>query len=366
MAASDNKRNTVRPASFLEDPTAIFSSVKVFFKRFQFGAKAQLAFLEDLHTLVADGIPPNKAIDMMTQVTSGISREVARSLSQKISEGQPLADGMREWFAVNIVEIIRVGEDGGALAQTMKSAINSLGQSSSTMGALIGAVVYPLMVICMASAIMIYLNGTVFEQFKTIKPIEEWPQAGRTLVDTANLIRGWWWLVLLGLVVIVFVLRKIMANYAGELRPLLDKVPPFSIYKQMVAARFLETLGLLVSNGVVFKNALKVMQYQANPYLISHLIVMEHLLSMGRGNVADVLSTGLVKDEDVLRLRVMAEVKGFEHGLVRMGVLGAEQTTQTLKLVGKIIGGILLAVGALLIIIIVKGIFLTGMSMGSA
>jgi type II secretory pathway component PulF len=350
---------------FFENPAGGFQNLGRSIKHLQFGGKAQLAFLEDLHTLVADGIPPNRAIEMMTKVTTGISRDVADSLAQKISEGQPLADGMREWFAINIVEIIRVGEEGGALAQTMKSAINSLGQSSSTLGALIGAVLYPLMVIIMACGIMIYLNTTVFTQFRAIKPMSQWPQAGRTLVETANFIQSWWWLSILGLIAIIFIIRKVMANYSGELRSLLDKVPPFSFYRQMVAARFLETLGLLVSNGVVFKNALKVMQYQANPYLASHLIMMEHLLSMGRGNVADVLSTGLVRDEDVLRLRVMAEVKGFEHGLVRMGVLGAEQMTRTLKLIGKIIGGILLAVGAILIIIIVKGIFLTGMSMGS-
>ena len=91
---------------------------------------------------------------------------------------------------------------------------------------------------------------------------------------------------------------------------------------------------------------------------------MEHFLGMGKANIADVLSTGLIDDADILRLRVMAEVKGFEHGLVRMGVRGSEQTTQTLKIISKILGGILLAVGAFLIIIIIRGIYLTGMSMG--
>jgi type II secretory pathway component PulF len=127
----------------------------------------------------------------------------------------------------------------------------------------------------------------------------------------------------------------------------------------------METLGLLVASGVVFKGAIKVMQYQANPYVASHLSMMEHLLSKGKGNIADVLSTGLIKKEDVLRLRVMAEVKGFEHGLVRMGVHGAEETTKTLKFVGKMFGGALLGVGAYLIITIIRGIYLTGMAMGA-
>src|SRR5690348_9009979 len=88
------------------------------FKRWQFGNKAQLAFLEDLYLLINDGIPANRAVEMMASVTTGLTHEVAESLSYKIAQGQPLADGMQEWFATNVVEIIRVGEAGGALAQT--------------------------------------------------------------------------------------------------------------------------------------------------------------------------------------------------------------------------------------------------------
>lgn len=343
----------------------IVTSVLQNIKHMQFGTKAQLAFLEDLYVLVSDGIPPNRAIDMMTQVTKGISKEVAYSISQKISEGQPLADGMREWFSPSVIEVIRVGEEGGALAETMKSSINSLTQQTGIWGAFIGAVTYPLMVIALACAIIVYLNTSVFIQFKLIKPIEQWPQAGRDLITVATVIEDWWWLVILIVIGIVLVTRRMMSNYTGGLRPLLDQYPPFSLYRRFVAARLLETLGLLVANGVVFKSAIKVMQFQANPYLLSHLVMMEHFLSMGKGNIADVLSTGLVEEQDILRLRVMAEVKGFEHGLVRMGLNGSIQTAKTLKLIGKLLGGLLLAVGAGLIILIIRGIYLTGMSMGS-
>ena len=58
-----------------------------------------------------------------------------------------------------------------------------------------------------------------------------------------------------------------------------------------------------------------------------------------------------------------ADVKGFENGLIRMGIRGSEQNTRVLKLITRIFGGVLLAIGALLIMIIIRGIYLTGMSM---
>jgi toxin co-regulated pilus biosynthesis protein E len=319
-----------------------FAKVAYTFKRWQFGNKMQLAFLEDLYLLINDGIPANRAIDMMSQVTGGLTREVAYSISQKIGEGQPLADGMEEWFAMNVVEIIRVGEAGGALSQTIKSAINMLSQRGIATSAFFGAVTYPLFVISIACIVIVYLNNSVFVQFRMIKPMSMWPESGRRLVELATLIQEWWWVVVLVVLAVLLIFRRLFANYTGQWRPLLDKVPPFSFYRRFVSARALETLGLLVANGVVFKSAIKVMQYQANPYLHSHLVMMEHRLSMGKTNIADVLDTGLVEDQDLMRLRVMAEVKGFEH-----------------------VGGFILAIGALLIIVIIQGIYLTGMSLGT-
>ncbi len=59
-----------------------FAKATMAIKHWQFGNKMQLAFLEDLYLLINDGIPANRAVDMMSQVTAGITREVAYSISQ--------------------------------------------------------------------------------------------------------------------------------------------------------------------------------------------------------------------------------------------------------------------------------------------
>lgn len=344
---------------------ALVSNLKKSLRYFNFGNKKQLAFLEDLYLLIRDGIPANRAIEMMAQSTTGITQEVALFLSKKISEGKPLADGMLNWFSPNIVEIIRVGEEGGALTETMQSAIKSLSQRSSAISAFVSALVYPIFVITIACIVIVYLQGSVFNQFLLIKPIDQWPDAGIQLLKVASWIKKGWWIFILFCIFIFFAIKNILENYTGEFRASLDGIPPFSLYRQLISARMLETLGLLVSNGVVFKTAIKVMQYQGNPYMNYHLTQMEHLLGMGKTNIADVLATGLISHEDLMRLRVMAEVKGFEHGLIRMGVRGSENAAQTLTLISKVLGGLLLCMGTGLIILILRGIYLTGMSMGT-
>lgn len=348
-----------------QEAKALVARLYLGFKRWRFSGKLQLAFLEDLYLLINDGIPANKAVEMMAQVTTGLTREVALAITNRIAQGQTMSSGMKDWFAPSVVEIIRVGESGGALAQTMQSAISSLSQKGVAMSAFVGKVSYPLIVIVMACIIIIYLDSSVFTQFKLIKPVEQWPEAGRSLLSIATLIKYWWWGFILSVILAMLGMKRILSHYVGEFRPFLDNYPPFKFYRKLVASRLLETLGLLVANGVVFKSALKVMQYQADPYMGWHLKQMEQLLGRGKSNIADVLDTGLIEHQNLMRLRIMAEVKGFEHGLVRMGVRGAEEATATLKVIAAIVGGVLLAIGGYLILMIIRGIFMTGMAMGS-
>ena len=327
--------------------------------------KAQLAYLEDLYVLINDGIPANRAVEMMAQVTTGITHDVSETLTNKIAQGQPLAEGMKEWFAPNVVEIIRVGETGGALGQTLQSAISMLSQQGVAMSAFFGAVTYPLVVLMVGCLVVVYIDYSVFPAFEVVKPRSQWPDAGRQLATLAMLIKYWWWLLFLIIAAIVMVFRKLFSSYVGEFRPNLDKYPPFSLYRRLICARVLETLGLLVANGVVFKASLKVMQNAANPYTLWHLQKMEDLLSKGKSNIGDVLDTGLVTRQDLMRLRVMAEVKGFEHGLVRMGVKGTEDATASLKSISRALGMFFLILSCFLIVAIIRGIFITAQSLAN-
>ena len=333
------------------------------FKHFQFSSKAQLGFLEDLYVLINDGIPANRAVDMVTEASPGVAHEVGLTILEAIAAGQPLAEGMRPWFAPNVVELVRIGESGGALAQTIKSAINMLQQRGVAMSSFIVAVTYPIIVLFFACILIMFLDNQVFSQFRTMKPEDRWPDAGKRLVWLSKNIRKWWWLAIIFVVAIVIIFGRIMTSYTGALRATLDRYPPFSFYRKFTAAHVLQTLGILVANGVVFKAALHTMNYSANPYLTYHLSQMEEQLSMGKSNIADVLETGLIDKNDLIRLRVMAEVKGFEHGLVRLGLKAAEDATNTLKLVSRIVGFIFLALDGYLIIMILLGLFLTAQSM---
>ena len=141
-------------------------------------------------------------------------------------------------------------------------------------------------------------------------------------------------------------LIRLSTDLTGQPRRIYDRVFILSLYRDVTAARFMEILGLLISNGIVLEKALSIMRSRANDYLAWHIYQMEIRLSGGRENVAEVLDTGLIQKSDILRLRVIAKGRGFEHALVRLGQFAADRTDKKVQLTGRFIGIVLMAAGA--------------------
>lgn len=330
-----------------------------------FGRKLQLSFLEDLSSLINDGVPAAQAIETIGHITTGAMREMTEDITRCIAAGKPLADGMIGWFPQTIVEIIRTGEEGGSLAETINASARALGQQSSAMASLLNSTLYPVAVISMALGVSVFIKRSVLGSFENIKPLSTWPDIGQTLYHLASFVESWWWLVLVGLVVGLFLLLNLLRNMTGKARLVIDHIPLIRLYRDTIAARLMETLGLLITNGIVLNRALALMQSKATPYLTWHLGTMELRLSGGRDNIADVLDTGLLSRPNILRLRVIAKGKGFEHALIRLGKQAAERNAKTIMTTGKLVGGVALAAGAGLAAFIIFAIYAVGSFVGS-
>lgn len=329
-------------------------------QRFQFNRKYQQAFLEDFAALIEDGVPANQAIDVIIGVSGGITQKVAEAISLSLAKGQSIADGMQDWFSHTVVEVIRVGESNGALPQTLRAAANSYTQYISALNSFLVSTLYPLSVVVMALGVMVFIKGSVLHSFAEIKPVAQWPGVSQTLYRTATIIEMGWWLILITVVLSGVIINNLLKNVTGETRRWIDDIPIVSLYRESIAARFMETLGLLVCNGVIVRQALSTMQYDASPYLSWHLLQMEYNLSGGQENMGDVLDTNLLNLGDLMRLRVVAMSKGFGEALVSLGAQARQRTAKRIDRLGKILGALLLGTGAMLAMSIIFGIYSVG------
>lgn len=328
--------------------------------RWQFTRKRQVAFLEDLCSLVDDGVPVSQAIETIAEISEGVSKKVAEHIGRCLAQGQLLADGMQGFFNHAIVEVVRAGENGGNLPASLRAALNSFSEQASAFSVVINSLVYPSCVIVLALIVVVFIKNSVLVDFAKIKPVYSWPETGRNLYFFAVLIERWWWLLLFMLVGVIFVMARILKTLTGESRRFLDSFPLLSLYREIVAARFMETLGLLISNGIVLKQALSVMHNGSSPYLSWHLLQMEARLSSGQENIAEVLNTDLIERNDLIRLRVVARGKNFETALISLGRQANKRNIKSINMLGRVLAGMMLIGGAFIAAMVVLGIYSIG------
>ena len=330
------------------------------FQKAEFGRKNQQAFLEDLSSLVKDGVPASQAIRLIEETTQGVTKDVAHAIAQGLAEGQPLAFGMKEWFSPATAEIIRAGESSGTLAEAMESAAQALAQQTGAMGDFINSALYPLVVFTASIIMLIFVKSSVLANFTSFKPVSQWPNVGQTLYYLGNFLQEWWWLVLVFIGAFAFALYELLQQLIGPSRMWVDAIPLLNLYREMTAARFMETLGLLLKNGVALNKSLHIMHQDAQPYLAWHLWMMEIRLADGKENVADVLDTGLIHHDDLMRLKVVALGKGFEHALCSLGHKANTKAAGKVIRAGKIVGALFLITGAVTAATVVFGIYSIG------
>lgn len=232
--------------------------------------------------------------------------------------------------------------------------------SAQVTGTSCQSMLYPFVVFVVALIMLVVIKTSVLTNFAEIKSIYQWPPIGQQLYALANFIQYWWWFVGFLVLAVIVGTYYMLQNFTGTTRHTIDNMPVLSLYRRLTAARFMETLGLLVTNGVSLRESLQIIHRHAQPYLSWHLMLMEFRLSGGKENIADVLDTQLLNRDDLIRLRVMAKGKGFETALVSLGRRALQRYGQSVSLTVRIFGGGLLCVGALVAAMIVFGIYSVG------
>lgn len=338
----------------------VFNKMVKKLKVLSFRPKQQQQFLEDLSELVLDGVPMRRAVDIIANTATDITKEVAEDILVAFGQGKLLAECLQGWLSNQIAEIIRAGEEGGTLSEALKAAAETLERQNNAVATLLSSITYPLVVLAAGLAVAIFINHSIFTSFRSIMPMNLWPPVGQDVAAMANFVQHWWFVVLLGVIAVIIAVAYMLENYVGEFRNTIDNIPLLNLYRKQNSARLMQSLGMLMLNGVVFKKAIKILQYSANPYLSWHLFSIEHRLGTGQENIADVLDTGLIDKHDLMRLRIVAHGRGFEHAVKRQGERAQKQSDLMILRAARILGGVLLVCGAMLAIFMILGVYNVG------
>ena len=224
-------------------------------------------FTRQLATLLRAGMPLLRGLEVLArQERNPVFRRVIENIGERIKSGGTLSAAMAghpRVFDRLYLNMIKAGEAGGVLDAVLDRLARFQEKSLQLRGKITAAMLYPLIVLMVAVAILAGLLVFVVPKFKQIfadllkgAPL---PPLTQAVLNVSDAVRGHLFITT-GLVVLGILATKLFRRTATGAR-LLDtltiRVPWFGpIVLKAIVARFGRTLGTLLSSGVPILPAL--------------------------------------------------------------------------------------------------------------
>ena len=257
------------------------------FQRKTIKPKLLMIFTRQLATLIDSGLPLLRSLTVLSkQERDAVLRTTINKLSDGVQGGGTFSDALSQHPAIFndlYVNMVRAGELGGVLEVVLSRLAEFQEKATKIRNKVTAAMVYPIIVMIMAIAIMVFLLVFIVPKFEAIfhDMLGDKPLPGVTLfvIGVSRFVQDHY-LVLLG-TVIAIVAGYRFANRSKGGRATIDRfklyIPLFGdLLRKTAISRFSRTLGTLVTSGVPILQALNITRETAGNMVIANAISQVH------------------------------------------------------------------------------------------
>jgi type IV pilus assembly protein PilC len=236
------------------------------FKRVK-GAELTIA-TRQLSTMISSGMSLLRALYVLEEQTDSEKlREALVQVRKDVEAGLSLSGALRrhpDIFNELYVAMVAAGESGGILEATLHRIADQLEKDDALRRQVRAAMVYPTLIGSFAVVVLIALVAFLVPVFEGVfKDFGgELPALTKFTVTLSHLVTGRWYLMILGVVLVVFAFRKWKRTERG--RDQWDRLKlkfPMKIggiVQKVALARFSRTFSALISAGVPMLEAIDI------------------------------------------------------------------------------------------------------------
>jgi general secretion pathway protein F len=238
---------------------------KSLFKPKPFSGQRLVQFTQQLATLLAAGQPLDRGLTILLDLPEdAVAKRTITDIRDAVRGGSPLSVALERQhgtFSRLYVNMVRAGEAGGSLHETLARLADYMERSRAMQGRVVNAMIYPAILVAFVGVALLFLLGYVVPQFAAMYESldAELPLFSRLVLGLGLFVRDWWIvLVALPALALWWLDRKrrdpafrdrfdawlLGQKFAG---PLVAKIE---------TARLARTLGTLLKNGVPLLAAL--------------------------------------------------------------------------------------------------------------
>src|SRR3954463_16192222 len=282
--------------------------------------KQLVAFTRQLSTLQDAGLPILRSLQILEQQQKpGLLKAIIGGVADEVEGGGTLSDAMSKYpkaFDKLYVNMINAGEAGGVLDLILARLADFMEKAAKLKKKVIGAMIYPAVVISIAVGIVSMIMVFVIPKFEQIFHDfgTKLPPVTEVLLTISRWFANWGWAYVLASPIVISLVWKLIrtsegGKYATDAIKL--KVPILgNILGKTAIARFTRTLGTLISAGVPILDAINITKETCGNEVYSRALAKVHDAIREGESMADPLRATKVCDAIVVNMVDVGEETG--------------------------------------------------------
>ena len=335
-----------------------------------------MTFTRQLATLIDAGLPIMRSLAILReQVESAIFKEKIKQMALDIESGATLSDAMSKHpkqFDRLFVNMVRAGEIGGVLEHVLNKVAEFLEKREGLKGKVKSAMMYPVVVLVLASLIVGFILIKIIPKFSDIfiQLGADMPAPTQFLIDASDILVHRAWIPARAIVALI-ILYKQAVKYA-QMRYIFDriklKLPVFGdLFRKIAITRFSGTLSTLINAGVPILQALDIVRDSSGNEVITRAMEKVYQSVKDGDTIHEPLSEEPVFPPLVVHMVAVGEETGaIDHMLTKVSEAYEREVDDTVNALTSLLEPVMIVFLGVLVGAIVIALYLPLFSLPKA
>ncbi|MBU0759988.1 MAG: type II secretion system F family protein [Candidatus Omnitrophica bacterium] len=335
-----------------------------------------IMFSKELATLLSSGVTLIKSLEILCKQTESLA--LLRSVEQikkDVEGGYTFQNALKKHdkiFSEFWIHLVETGEASGHLPQSLEQLAGYLEESAELKKKVTSALVYPVILLCVAAAAIVIFLLKIIPVFSEIfKGFNvELPLLTRLVIGMSTIVRKYF-LIVAGMgVALFFVLKQYISTEAGRFQfdALKLKLPILGPVMQEVSTeRFASGLSTLLKSGVPILHALEIAEKTAgNKVMEKELRQVKTAVRDGKGIAQSMQESTLFSPLVVQMIGVGEEIGELGKMLERISVFYKERVNTFVSRLTTMFEPLVLVFMGVVVGVLVIAMFMPIFSISSA
>ncbi len=327
------------------------------------------AMTRELATLLGAGLPLVQSLSsLLAQTANSRLKTILAEIREEINEGESFAGSLSRYprvFSPFYVNMVRAGETSGTLHLVLERVADYTEMQQALRGRVLASLAYPVFMFLVGASVLFFLTTFIIPKIASIfqEMHQDLPLITQILIGTSDVVRSWWWGMLIAAAGAFFALRLAVRKYgrwAFTLDRIKLKIPlTGNIFHKILLARFSHTLGTLLGSGVPLLTALEIAQRVVHNGPMAEAIgKTREDVSEGKSLAGTLSESGLFPPFVIQMISVGEQSGSLEAMLLKVSRSCEEEASSRLVVLTSLLEPVMILVMGALVAFIVVAILL--------